>query len=108
MEADQVTELSASARVFLLNLAQIAHNESERPIQPQEDSDSSSSSSEAEGNGGSGGGAGDGRLLTWDALKLILSVLSADTEYPWNDPPSFKVRNFDFSDCILNFFLFII
>ena len=77
LKANQVTELSASARTFLLNLAQIAHNESERPIEPTD----SDSASEVEDS------------LTWDALKVVLSVLSSDTEYPWHDPPSYKVRS---------------
>lgn len=71
---NQVTELSASARAFLLNLAQIAYNECERPLAPESDS-----ASEVEDS------------LTWDALKIVLSVLSADTLDPWSDPPSFKV-----------------
>ncbi len=71
---DQVTELSPAARQFLLNLAQIAYNECERPLQPESDS-----SSEVEDS------------LTWDALKIVFSVLGADTEDPWSDPPSFKV-----------------
>lgn len=75
LAANQVTELSASARGFLLNLAQIAYNECERPLAPESDS-----ASEVEDS------------LTWDALKIVLSVLSSDTQDPWSDPPSFKVR----------------
>jgi hypothetical protein len=31
--------------------------------------------------------------LTWDALRIVLSVLSGDptAEDPWSDPPAFKV-----------------
>jgi hypothetical protein len=30
--------------------------------------------------------------LTWDALRIVLSVLSGDVEEdPWSDPPAFKV-----------------
>lgn len=78
LAANQVTELSASARSFLLSLAQIAYNESQPPIAPDSDS-----SSEVEDS------------LTWDALKVVLSVLATDTDTqdPWSDPPSFKVIN---------------
>lgn len=30
-------------------------------------------------------------ILTWEALRSILSVLSSDTEDPWSEPPAFKV-----------------
>ena len=76
LQPNQVTELSASARSFLLNLAQIAYNECERPLQPDSADGSGSEVEES---------------LTWDALKIVLSVLPADTEDPWSDPPSFKV-----------------
>eukprot|EP00601_Ochromonadales_sp_CCMP2298_P020292 CAMPEP_0173324208 /NCGR_PEP_ID=MMETSP1143-20121109/30931_1 /TAXON_ID=483371 /ORGANISM="non described non described, Strain CCMP2298" /LENGTH=750 /DNA_ID=CAMNT_0014268231 /DNA_START=156 /DNA_END=2408 /DNA_ORIENTATION=+ len=78
LATDQVTELSPPAREFLLHLAQIAYNESERPTQPEAEDSSTDEGGERE------------CLLTWDALRLILSVLSTDTDDPWMDPPSFK------------------
>eukprot|EP00598_Pedospumella_elongata_P001125 CAMPEP_0184983352 /NCGR_PEP_ID=MMETSP1098-20130426/12587_1 /TAXON_ID=89044 /ORGANISM="Spumella elongata, Strain CCAP 955/1" /LENGTH=753 /DNA_ID=CAMNT_0027507163 /DNA_START=177 /DNA_END=2435 /DNA_ORIENTATION=- len=80
LRPNQVTELSSSARTFLLNLAQIAYNECERPLQPE--------STDRDGENSSGSELEE--TLTWDALKIVLSVLSAETEDPWSDPPSFK------------------
>ena len=77
LRADQVPELSAAARTFLLRLAQIAYNECEHPVRPESDG-----ASEVED------------ALTWDALRLVLSVLSADSDDPWIDPPAYKVYDF--------------
>ena len=84
-EPYQVTELSPSARMFLLNLAHAAHNESEHAVLGSEQADSSDDfASEDE--------AASTERLTWDALKLVFSVLpAADEQHPWADPPSFKV-----------------
>lgn len=64
-----------------MNLAQIAYNECERPLQAE--------SADRDGENSSGSEVEE--TLTWDALKIVLSVLAADTEDPWSDPPSFKV-----------------
>jgi hypothetical protein len=86
MKADQVTELSAHAKSFLLNLAHTAHSESERLLQAASDSSSDV-----------------GETFSWDALKLILSVLAPGTVHPWIEPPTFKVPGV----CILFNFLFV-
>lgn len=73
LAADQVTELSAEARDFLLGLAHSAYNESERPAHENDSGGETKSH------------------LTWDALHSILSVIPADVVHPWSQPPAFLV-----------------
>lgn len=86
MKADQVTELSGHAQIFLLKLAHTAWSECETCTMPSQLSDENSSDNSSN----------DSEQLTWEALKWILSVLTQEDERqvvynPWNDPPSFKV-----------------
>ena len=115
LRPNQTPELSASARTFLLYQAQIAYAECEKPLGP-EGGDSASEVGVAscififfffniyfqffifslvcvccfsylrqvE------------ETLTWEALRIILSVLRTDTEDPWSQPPAFKVWNIAF------------
>ena len=114
LRPNQTPELSAPARTFLLYQAQIAYAECEKPLGP-EGGDSTSEVGVAscifmfsfsfstfifnflffslvyvccfsflrqvE------------ETLTWEALRIILSVLRTDTEDPWSQPPAFKVWN---------------
>lgn len=70
-----MTELSTEATAFLIGLARNAYHDCAKPIGPE----SSDSSNE------------DGDILTWEAVRNILSVLPSDTVHPWSEPSTFKV-----------------